>query len=159
MTWFHPNRGASLPWRIEAAPEKPGGGYLLKGENGAKVRVYGTREDIERIIEGVNNDVLVEALKAIYREAAPDYLSPRSIAIAAIARTALWSMVMSKPTAKEARGEARISELEAENARLGGALETLLDRPHEQHCAWRDPGPDQCNCWLKEARAALEPLK
>lgn len=52
--------------------------------------------------------------------------------------------------------EFELNLLKAENACLRGTLESLLDRPHEQHCDWLDPGPDQCNCLLKEARAALE---
>lgn len=46
-------------------------------------------------------------------------------------------------------------EIKKENARLREALETLLDRSHEQHCDWLDP-VGQCNCWLSKARAALE---
>lgn len=47
-------------------------------------------------------------------------------------------------------------ELKEENVRLREALDSLLDRPHEQHCHWPDPGSDKCNCWLNKARAALE---
>lgn len=47
-------------------------------------------------------------------------------------------------------------DLKEQNARLREALESLLDRSHEQHCDWRYPGLGQCNCWLSKAHAALE---
>lgn len=47
-------------------------------------------------------------------------------------------------------------KIQDENARLREALEKVAGRPHEPYCAWLDPGPEKCNCWLSVAQVALE---
>lgn len=44
----------ATPWRIEAKPDRPGGGYLIKGSGSGKVSVYGSRADAELIVAAVN---------------------------------------------------------------------------------------------------------
>jgi hypothetical protein len=54
MTRHNPEPAMETSWTIEAKPDRRGGGYLLTGANGGKVRVYGSRADVDLIVEAVN---------------------------------------------------------------------------------------------------------
>ena len=44
----------ATPWAIDLLPDRPGGGYRIAGADGGWVRIYGSRADVDLILDSVN---------------------------------------------------------------------------------------------------------
>lgn len=73
MSRHDPIPAMAAPWKIDLVPDRPGGGYRIEGADGGKIRIYGSRADVDLIVESVNENArLREALELIAAPMRPD---------------------------------------------------------------------------------------